>query len=170
MPALIPNNKQQLNGKLTPYCIIYLTDSTSTVLDFQDYKKAIQHNWYRDTTNRVYTKVGEKTLFLSRFLLCPKEGEIVDHIDGDTLNNRRYNLRITDFKGNARNHGLNKNNTSGYKGVSLEQSKSSRWRAYITVNWKHITLGSYATKEEAAKAYNEAAVKYFGEFARLNEL
>lgn len=59
------------------------------------------------------------------------------------------------------------NNTSGYKGVSRDRG---RWRAYIRVNYKQIHLGNFRTKEEAARRYNEAALKYFGEFAELNEI
>ncbi len=72
------------------------------------------------------------------------------------------------------NHGLNKNNTSGYKGV-INVSKHSRmktrvWVASIKVNYKTIRLGYYETPEEAALAYNKAALKYHGVYARLNVL
>lgn len=162
----------QMKKRLFPnendaYCILYTSSFDEILVDLIDYIKASKCNWYLDKTGRVYTKNGFKTIFLSRFLLEPKLNEIVDHINGNTKDNRRYNLRITDALGNARNHGLNKNNTSGYKGVSLDKSKNL-YRAYITVNWKHISLGHFKKATDAALAYNKAAIKYFGEFARIN--
>ncbi len=60
---------------------------------------------------------------------------------------------------------VHKHNTSGYKGVSKHHKK---WRAYIVLKEKQIHIGLYRTKEDAALAYNEAALKYFGQFANLN--
>ena len=62
------------------------------------------------------------------------------------------------------------NNTSGYRGVYLVKSgnRAKKWMAQIRKNYKDIFIGYYATKEEAAKAYNEAATEYFGEFSNLN--
>lgn len=89
----------------------------------------------------------------------------VDHRDCDPLNNRRNNLRIASSSDN----GANRKHwaASGYKGV---YTHDSRWRAQITKDQKRHHLGLFATPEEAARAYNEAAVKLFGEFAHLNVL
>lgn len=97
----------------------------------------------------------------------PEDGFWVDHINGDTLDNRRSNLRLCTVSGNNHNRMKSKNNTSGYKGVSwLKQNQ--KWRAYIKVNSKDKHLGCYLDKEDAARAYDKAAKEYFGEFARLN--
>lgn len=94
---------------------------------------------------------------------------LVDHIDGNRLNNRRYNLRTCDNHGNCRNRGKSKNNQSGYKGVFLRK-KTGTWICSITKNRKKVFLGDFKTKEEAALAYNEAAIRLHGEFAKLNEI
>ena len=96
----------------------------------------------------------------------------IDHKDGNTSNNRIDNLRLATTKDNGANRKIGKNNTSGYKGVwlSVRRGRKDRWRAVIVVDNEHVQLGSFDTKEEAAKRYNEAAIHYFGEFAKLNEL
>ena len=87
--------------------------------------------------------------------------EKIDHINGNTLDNRIKNLRLCSHKENMRNR-----KTSGFKGVS--KTLSGKYRARITVDRKEIHLGSFNTKEDAAKAYNDAATKYYGTFAKLN--
>ncbi len=89
---------------------------------------------------------------------------LVDHIDGDTLNNRRENLRLCTNAENMRNIRTPKHNTSGFKGVSFDR-RTGRYLASITVNKVSKNLGRYRTPEEAHAAYLEAARLYFGEFA-----
>lgn len=87
----------------------------------------------------------------------------IDHIDGDVSNNRWTNLRLATKSQNKANSKRYKNNTTGYKGVTKVRDK---WRAYIAVDKKRIWLGYYKTPEDASDAYQKAATKYFGEFAR----
>lgn len=94
--------------------------------------------------------------------------EYVDHKNHNTLDNRRENLRLTVGGQNRANSTTSKNNTSGYKGVTWSK-KDNRWKAQIKVNYKNKNLGSYLTAEDAAIAYNKAAVENFGEFALLNK-
>jgi hypothetical protein len=96
-----------------------------------------------------------------------EEYEFVDHIDGDKLNNRRENLRLVTSKQNSRNRRSSKNNTSGYKGVTF-LAKRETWLAQIWHQGKNMNLGLYDSPELAARAYNEAALKYHGEHAQLN--
>lgn len=105
--------------------------------------------------------------YLHRYLLPGFEQ--VDHINGNRLDNRLENLRGCSNEENNRNKGPNKKNSSGYKGVYLDK-KYNNWRAQITVNYKCKDLGGYDTPEEAALVYNEAALKYHGEFAYQNEV
>ena len=83
----------------------------------------------------------------------------IDHIDQDTQNNRIENLRKANVFLNNQNQGNRKNNTSGYKGVSWSKQKK-KWRATITINSKHKTLGVFETKEEAHNCYVKAKHKF----------
>lgn len=94
-------------------------------------------------------------------------GEEVDHIDGNKLNNTRGNLRIASNAENKMNRDKQSNNTSGYKGVSFHK-KYKKWRAIIGIQGKSIHLGYFSDAVEAAKAYDDSARKYHGEFARTN--
>lgn len=91
----------------------------------------------------------------------------VDHKDGDPGNNRITNLRAATHAQNLKNQRKPKNNTSGYKGVR-RSTNGKRWWARLKVDYKEIYIGAYDTAEEAARAYDEAAVKHYGEFARTN--
>lgn len=107
---------------------------------------------------------------MHRFILGITDPKIqVDHINGDSLDNRKINLRLCSNSENSRNRGANKNNTSGYKGVRFRKEYGTYF-ATITVNRKEIYLGSFKTGKEAATAYNEAAIKYHDKFANLNEV
>ena len=99
-----------------------------------------------------------------------EEGVYVDHINGNTLDNRRCNLRLATALDNARNKVILPYNTTGYKGVSSyhKQRKTRPFRAQISIKRKRIHLGYFDTPEEAASAYDEAARFYFGEFACVN--
>ena len=97
------------------------------------------------------------------------DGLEVDHIDGDRLNNRRSNLRVATLSQNQFNRPANKNNTSGYKGVCW-CGQTRKWQAAICVMGRSHKLGRFPDKIEAARAYNEAALKYHGEFACLNQV
>jgi len=95
----------------------------------------------------------------------------VDHRDGNGVNNQRHNLRPCSQPENRRNASIQDNNTSGYKGVSLRKDVIvNKFQARIMVDKKSISLGFFHSPVEAAKAYNDAAILYHGEFAFLNDL
>lgn len=161
---------------------IELSRGYISLIDDGDLELVSHFKWWIDlSSNTPYavTRIGGRTISLHRFLLNPKVSIQVDHIDGNGLNNQRSNLRICTRSQNIANSKLRKDNTTGYKGVSwfvgskhpngVWKSKPN-WTARIGVNGKRITVGYFTTKEEAAKAYNEAALKYHGEFAKLNPL
>lgn len=109
----------------------------------------------------------ETEVLLHRLIMNPPKGFVVDHINGDGLNNRRESLRICTIAENNRNHaGRRRNNTSGYIGVCYVKARD-RWMAHITSD-RLINLGHYDTPEEAARVRDDAARELHGEFATLN--
>lgn len=91
----------------------------------------------------------------------------IDHINGDGTDNRLSNLRECNQQQNNGNHQrLNRTNTSGYRGVTWKSDKK-KWKAYININNRQTHVGYFDTKEAAYEAYRIAAIKHFGEFARV---
>jgi len=97
------------------------------------------------------------------------KASVLDHRNRNKLDNRRKNIRAANGSTNQANQNLSKNNKSGYKGVSWFKSMRT-WRAAICVRRKSIHLGLFTNKKHAARAYNDAARKYFGAFAHLNRI
>jgi len=133
------------------------------------YSWHINFNWKTKKIGAVESKesrveYGRKQIVIHKLLTDYK---MTDHIDGDVLNNLETNLRECNHSTNAMNKGKQRNNTSGFKGVYFEKNK---WRAKIEINKKQVHLGYYSDKIEAAKAYNKAALKYHGEFSKINIL
>ena len=110
---------------------------------------------------------ARKAIYMHRLIADDAEnGEVVDHINHNKLDNRSENLRICSQKENLRNQKSGKR----YKGVFYLKGRRKCWQAAIVVNGKKQFLGNFYSQEEAARAYNEAAIEYFGEFAYLNEV
>jgi len=106
--------------------------------------------------------------FVHKLIMNGGVGTVTDHINGDRADNRKANLRVCSQAQNARNARLSRRSSSGYKGVSWDCR--GRWLARIRVDGELKHLGRFDCKIEAAKVYNVAAVKYFGEFAKLNDV
>lgn len=118
----------------------------------------------------AFRKIKKRTVYLHRVILgivdYPEyEG---DHVNGNGLDNRRKNLRITTRSMNSKNQTTKRKGSSKFKGVAYSTWTSKRWCARITVNQRFINLGRFKTEEEAARAYDQAARKYFGDHAHLN--
>ncbi len=136
-----------------------------------------QHNWHAAPDGKViyaYTNVrkpdGKKTVMKMHRLIASLQGweaPEVDHENGDGLDNRGRNLRPATHAQNQRNVGLRSDNQSGHKGVYFHK-ESGRWRAHINQDRKRKHLGYFDSAEDAAKAYDRAAEKLFGTFAKLN--
>lgn len=159
---------------------IPLTQGKVALVDESDYRLVSQFkwyahfhgptgNWYADAHDAESWKKDPETrrhIRMHRVILGRlADGKFVDHKNGNGLDNRRANIRIADRSQNGLNRKMHRNNTSGYRGVTLSKG---RWRARIQNSVIKISLGSFDTKKEAAKAYDAAAKKYFGQFARLN--
>jgi hypothetical protein len=103
---------------------------------------------------------------LHRVILDAQPGDVIDHINGSGLDNRRINLRFVSASENLRNSSISRRNVTGFKGVHVGGSKS--WYAAIYLDSRLVRLGTYPTPQIAAEAYDEAAIQHFGQFARTN--
>ena len=144
--------------------------NTFALVDDIDYKHLIKWKWHR-TPKAIhsYSKKGVvwEHISMHRMIMKPPIEMQVDHINRDTLDNRRCNLRICTHQENLFNQGPYSNKQ--YKGV-CKRKDYNKWRSRIRINKKLINLGDYNTPIEAAKAYNCAARILFGEFAYQNNL
>ena len=118
-----------------------------------------QHNWHINGRGYVACGIGGKTILMHRLILGFPPG--VDHKDGNQLNNTRNNLRLATGTQNMGNRRMNRNNKTGYRGVQVFRD---RYRVFLGKKY----IGVFMNKDRAAKAYDKAALDYFGEFARLN--
>ncbi len=146
--------------------VINLTQNQVTIVDDEDFQYFEQFKWHYTTYG--YAK-NNKLGLLHRIILDVNFNQDVDHKNGNKLDNRKCNLRICNKSQNGMNRNITKKSTSGYKGVYWKKDRN-KWRAQIQVNKKSIFIGYFENKEDAAKAYNEAAVKYHKEFAKLNKI
>lgn len=120
------------------------------LVDEDDKMRLSHHGWFLHG-NYMEAKIGGKNQLMHRFIIQARKKEIVDHINGNTLDNRKSNLRITDVEGNSMNRRINKNNTSGYRGVIL--LPNGKYVAQIRIRGDLLNLGTFTTAEEASGHY-----------------
>lgn len=148
------------------YCRYVCKSGESFIFDYEDLPAVKSHRWcIGDGYAECY--IDKKLVKLHRLIMGAEENVLVDHINGDILDNRKSNLRIADRAGNARNAALCSTNTSGYKGVSWDKVRK-KYLARIRQDGRMLNLGAYDKPEEAARAYDKAARFYYGEFACVN--
>ncbi len=158
------------------YRRIYLGEGEWTIVEPQDYYWLSRYQWsiigngrkFYAIRNIVVRPRKTKILNLHRAIMDAPAGLMVDHKNGDSLDNRRANLRLATRAQNVQNsQKRSTKTTSRFIGINLEK-KSGRWAVKIVYEGKRLWLGRFKDELEAAKAYDAAAKKYHGEFARLN--
>ena len=169
-------NKHYLSRRRTSYdgnlyeiegnTVRVFTFTSFFLIDLQDKDLVLTYRWNTDRRRNKaypYTSINKKRVRLHTFL----SGKTQDHINRQPWDNRRSNLRDCSISQNNINQSIRKDNTSGYKGVSPLRGK---WQASLQHGGYQRYLGVFITKEEAALAYNKAALELFGDFAYLNVL
>lgn len=163
---------------------IPLTQGKFAIVDDEDFAALAAFRWYARRQRRGAGECwyavrsvnlpsgpdgsrGQQKVGMHRQVLGAPRGLEVDHVNGDGLDNRRANLRIADGSQNQANRVRGRAHSSGFRGVTWHK-QAGRWQAAIKVRGKNYHLGLYDTQEEAARAYDAAAVEHFGEFARPN--
>jgi len=158
--------------------LISLTQGQFAIVDAGDYEALSAFKWFaifNPHTHSFYAKRSgphqsgkQKGIWMARVILGAKPGEIVDHVNRDTLDNRRANLRIVTARQNSWNRRLlTTRNKSGYRGVSW-YSRHKKWVAQIRVNSRRIHLGYFISPESAAAAYDRVARELHEGFTPLN--
>lgn len=152
---------------------IKLPRGLSTLVDSEDYERLMPYKWSANPADQrrenwyVATSVKGKKLYMHRFILGAPKGMLVDHWNGNGLDNRRENIRLCTRSQNCVNRRFGYSPASGFRGVYLIPGGAS-YMARIWTGGKSTQLGYFATAAEAARAYDVAAFDRFGEFAVLN--
>jgi hypothetical protein len=160
-----------------PYRRIRLTQGKYAIVDPENYPRLAKHKWYAVKGGNSYYAVRGKwckltkkrlTISMHNLIIDIPPGFVVDHINHNGLDNREANLRPATHAQNCRNARYPKTNASSkYRGVWYNK-QTKKWRASIMYNCKKKQLGYFHNEIDAAKAYDQAAKKYHGEFAKLN--
>ena len=154
---------------------IELTKGLSVLVDDADYEKYNQFNWSSHKNGKKYYPVRKvkidgksREIYLHREIMNPTSGLHVDHINGDSLDCRRENMRLVTQSQNAMNRRLRSDNKTGVVGVS--QTRSGKYMACYSVDGRLKRIGLFPTLEEAKAAREAAEVQYYGEYARSKDL
>lgn len=156
--------------------IISLSRGLVTVVDDEDFDYLMRWVWHAMKSRNRFYAAGSQTypdgttqhFLMHRIIMKATPDQFVDHRSRDSLDNRKENLRFCTNGENQMNAGIPSHNTSGFKGVSRTR-QGDKWRATIQLHGVSKQLGVFLTPQEAAAAYDEAAVLHFGGFALTNQ-
>lgn len=148
---------------------IKLTQGKVALVDDEDFERINQWKWFAAKSGNTFYAKRFGNIRMHRVVMgiTSKHTQIIDHANGDGLDNRKGNLRICSNRENSANRRSAKNSSSKYLGVCYEK-KRGKWVARITANKKVLRIGYFKTEENAATAYNIFAERLHGKFARLN--
>lgn len=154
--------------------VISLTRGQEAIVDEADFEWLSQWKWYAylNTRTKVFyarrSLYPSKTLSMHRVILGAQPSQIVDHVNRNTLDNRRANLRfVTVSQSNQNTRLLSARNKSGFRGVSWNRA-AKKWQATIQLNARSVRLGFFNSTKDAALIYDTAARELHGDFAQLN--
>lgn len=149
-----------------------MNESVKLRIDLRDLHLIKKYKYNLTTPNKtpryLYRISPEKRMIsLHREIIKAPKGSLVDHINGNVFDVRRSNLRLASYRQNSCNRSKHRAASSKYLGVGFHKA-AGKWRVRIRDGAKRLEVGHYNCEIQAARAYNEAALKYHGEFARLN--
>jgi len=139
---------------------IKLTKGKFALVDDEDFEYLSQWNWYVSSHNYAITTTKKPCLYMHRIVNKTPKGILTDHINRNTLDNRKCNLRIADKRINSINKGTQSNNTSGYRGISWNKNHK-KWETYIWNCGLRIQLGYYKIIKDAILVRKKAEIKYY---------
>jgi hypothetical protein len=159
------------HSKAFPLKTIITSNGVKTIVDDDDFEVYGKLRWKCDGVGYVRRNIRvngkHKTVYLHRLVIGDPHGYQVDHKNGNKVDNRKENLRKATGSQQRANTRLRKDNPHGLKGVTWIKNNKN-WVAQICLKGRHVHLGVFTCKKEAAKAYDRAALKHFGEFACTN--
>lgn len=151
---------------------IKLTQGKVALIDDEDFERLNQWKWFymKSSASRTGYAVGSNngaTIRMHRLIMNAKKDEVLDHINGNGLDNCKHNLRFVTVAENQWNRHRKGFGTSKYVGVNW-QSKNKKWRAQIRHNGEKVYLGEFKNELDAVEAYDKAVIKYRGCLGRVN--
>lgn len=156
---------------------IVTTNGYKVFVDCADLELVSGYSWHAAKHARAHTRYAQtnikgadgkhRSLLMHRLILDPPKGMVVDHVDMDGLNNTRANIRVCTKGESQRNRRNAETSAIPYKGVSFVKH-AKKYKANIKVDYKYIVIGHFSTAIDAAKAYDDMALKLHGEYASLN--
>lgn len=165
------------SSKLNNYIILddYIVGFTTNThnefyIDIDDFDKVKKYSWYENEDGYLISRINNNLVRMHRLIMDVKDKKLdIDHINHNTLDNRKNNLRIVTRSQNSMNKKLANNSTSGITGVCFDKRKE-KWRAYIKINGKQNELGYYNDFQDAVNARKNAEEECFGEYSYDNSI